>query len=128
MKVALRAILLATSGVTALVATRINWGTHPQGAALPAIVLNVIDDADGYTLAGPDGLSQGRVQVDCYATSPGAADRLAEAVIAALSGYSDSNFRGVFRAGKRDGREGGSNEADRPFRVSLDFITNWRTT
>jgi len=127
MEEALRAILLATSGVTALVGTRVNWGGHPQGLALPAIVLTVISDNLGHRLNGPDGLAQGRVQVDCYAGTYGAAKLLSRAVLAALDSYRGGNFSGVFHAGSRDGREGGTNEADRPFRVSIDFMTNWRT-
>ena len=123
----LRAILLASSGVTALApAARINWGAHPQGAALPALVLNVISDAEEYTMTGPDGLSQGRVQVDAYADTYAQAKQLSRAVLAALSGYRGGGFQGVFHVGTRDSREGGSNEADRPFRVSLDFTTHWR--
>ena len=126
MEESFRAYLLATSAVTDICSTRINFGTHPQGQALPAIVLNTVDDADGHTLIGPDGLSQGRVQADCYATTYGGAKLLSRAVRAALDGYSGGDFSGVFLAGSRDGREGGTNEAERPFRVSLDFLTNWR--
>lgn len=127
MEEALRSLLLASSGVTALApAARINWGTHPQGTALPGVVLNVISDAEGYTMAGRDGLSQGRVQVDCYATTYSQAKQLSRAVRAALSGYRGGGFEGVFHSGTRDSRDGGANEADRPFRVSLDFNTHWR--
>src|SRR3989304_2505917 len=113
MEEAFRALLVAASAGTALApAARINWGAHPQGAALPAIVLTVIGDAESHTLAGPDGLSQGRVQVDCYAASYKAAKQLARAVRAALDGYRGGNFSGVFLAASRDGREGGTNEAD----------------
>lgn len=123
----LRAILLASSGVTALApAARINWGAHPQGAALPALVLNVISDAEGYHLKGRDGLSQGRVQVDAYAETYAQAKQLSRAVRAALSGYRGGGFRLVEHVATRDSREGGSNEADRPYRVSLDFLTHWR--
>jgi hypothetical protein len=123
----LRAVLLANAGVAALVPpANVNWGSHPQGLALPGIVLNTIGDAEGYTMTGPDGLSQGRVQVDCYGTSYGQAKELSRAVIAALSGYRGGGFQGVFRVGTRDGREGGTNEATRPSRVSLDFTTHWR--
>jgi len=46
-------------------------------------------------------------------------------VRAVLDGYSGGGFQGVFLAGSRDTREGGTNEAERPFRVSLDFITHF---
>ncbi|WP_444459999.1 tail completion protein gp17 [Rhodobacter capsulatus] len=63
-------------------------------------------------------MSRGRVQVDCYAESYGAAKRLSRAVRAALDGYSGGGFQGVFHAGTRD-----SHDSEAPFRVSLDFIT-----
>ena len=125
----LRAILLASSGVTALApANRINWGAHPQGAGLPALVLNVVSDAEGLHLKGPDGLSQGRVQIDAYAVTYGGAKTLARAVRAVLHGYRGGGFRLVSHVATRDSREGGSNEAERPFRVSLDFTFAWRAT
>ncbi|MGR3452880.1 DUF3168 domain-containing protein [Pseudooceanicola sp.] len=115
----LRALLLADSGVTALASDRVNFGAHPQGEPLPAVVLNTISGAEGYTLSGPDGLLQARVQVDVYALTYGDAKRLARAVIAVLSGYSGGSFQGVFHESSRDSREDG--EARRPFRVSMDF-------
>jgi hypothetical protein len=128
MEEAFRALLLASGEVTALAGTRVNWGAHPQGHALPGIVLNVVSDAEGHTLQGPDGLSEGRVQVDCYALTYREAKLLARAARAALDGASGGGFQGVFLAGTRDGREGGTNEADRPFRVSMDFMVHFTTT
>jgi len=126
MEEAIRAFLLATTAVTNICGTRINFGTHPQGLAYPAIVLNTISDAEDHTLVGPDGLSQGRIQADCYATTYGGAKLLSRAVRAALDGYHSIDLSGVFLVGSRDDREGGGNEPDRNFRVSLDFMTNWR--
>ena len=121
-----RALLLADSGVSALAGSRVNWGAHPQGQSLPAVVLNVVSDADGMTMQGPDGLWQGRVQADAYAETYGAAKGLAQAVIARLNGHRGGGFRLVEHVATRDSREGGSNEAEHPFRVSLDFLTHWR--
>ena len=123
----LRAILLASSGVTSLVpATRINWGVHPQGAPLPGLVLNVASDAEGMVMNGPNGLSEGRVQIDAYAESYSQAKALSRAVIDALHGLRTTKFRLVTHVATRDSREGGTNEAGRPFRVSMDFTTAWR--
>ena len=124
----IRALLLATAGVTALCGNRIDWGASAQGATYPRIVLFTINDAEGHNLQGPDGHSVGRVQVDCYALSYGQAKQLSRAVRAVLDGYSGGGFQGVFLAGSRDTREGGTNEPERPFRVSLDFITNFNPT
>lgn len=124
----LRTLLLANTAIAALVGVRIDWGARPQGQPLPAMVLNTIFAAEGYRLAGVDGLHRARVQIDCYGASYSSAKLLSRAVIEALSGYRGGGFRGVFHVGTRDRREGGSNEADRPFHVSLDFTTHWRET
>ena len=129
MEEALRALLTSSAAVTAIApAARINWGTHPQGAPLPALVLNVISDAEGLTMQGPDGLSEGRMQADAYAMTYGEAKQLSRAVRAVLHGHSGGGFDLVQHVATRDSREGGSNEAERPFRVSLDFTTAWRAT
>ena len=117
-----RAALMA--GVSALT-TRVGWGEVPQGSAMPYVVLWGIGDAAAATLDGPEGMSQGRVQVDCYGLTYGQAKQLARAVRAAMDGFRGNGLKGVFLAGTRDTREGGSNEAIRPFRVSLDFIVNF---
>lgn len=106
----------------------INFGAVPQGASYPQIVLTVVDLVSNNTMQGPDGLLQGRVQVDCYANSYGQATLLSRSVRDTLDGYRQTPFQGVFWAGTRDLRESGSNEADHPFRVSLDFMVNWRET
>ena len=120
----LRALLRADPAIAAITA-HINWGAHPTGLPWPAAVLTVISDTQGYTLDGPDGLSAIRVQIDCYAATYDAAKDRSRAIRAKLSGYSGGQFQGVFLAGLRDGREGGTNEADRPFRVSMDFMVHF---
>lgn len=120
-----RALLTGSTAVTALAPpARIVFGRLGQGLALPAAVLDVIDNADGLTQQGPDGLWQGRVQVDCYGGTYAAAKGLADAVAAALNGYRGGRFRGVFLDARRDHTESGA--VDRPHRISLDFLTNWR--
>ena len=127
MEEAIRALLLADSGVSGLAGSRVNFGTHPQGEPFPAIVLNTVSDADDYTLQGPSGATQARIQADCYATTYGGAKLLSRAVRSLLSGYQGGSLQGVFLAGSRDGREGGSNEAARPYRVSMDFMVHFTT-
>lgn len=121
----IRAALLASSGVTALASTRVNFGSHPQGEALPGLVLNTVSDFSEHTLSGPDGPPEARVQIDCYAMTYGAAKQLSRAVRAALDGYSGGAIQGAFLSNARDGREGGTNEAERPFRVSMDFTVRY---
>jgi hypothetical protein len=122
----LRAILLAASSVTDVVVNRINWGSIPQGQPYPSVAMHVIDEVTESTMTGPDGLFQGRVQIDCYALTYSQSKILARAIIAVLDGYRGGVFSGIFLASARDSRESGTNEADRPFRVSLDFATNRR--
>lgn len=121
----IRSLLKGDAGVSALVAGRVNFGTRPQGQALPAIVLNTVSDIEGALIAAPDGLSRARIQVDCYAIDYGPAKLLSRAVKSVLHGYSGDGIQGVFHAGSRDGREGGTNEAIRPYRVSLDFTLTY---
>lgn len=129
MEQAFRAILLATSGVTSLVpADRINWGEHPQGTGGPYIVMMVVSDNEGLTLKGSDRLSEGRVQIDCYAPTAGQAKQISRAVRAVLHAYRGGNFRLVTHVATRDSREGGTNEAERLHRVSMDFTFAWRAT
>lgn len=127
MEEALRAALLASSGVTSLVpAARINWGEHPQGTGTPYLHMMTVSGAEGLTMKGPDGLSDGRVQIDAYAPTYGQAKQISRAVIAALHGHRSAGLRLVTHVATRDSREGGSNEAERLFRCSLDFTTAWR--
>ena len=121
----LRAILLASSGVTALVGTRVNFGEHPQGQPLPAIVMSTVSEVSDHTIDGPDGVPDARVQVDCYALAYGQAKLISRAVRAVLDGHSAGAIQGVFLAGARDMREGGTNKAERPFRVSMDFTVRY---
>lgn len=120
-----RAILLASTAVTGIVGTRINWGETPQGQPFPSIALTVASTNNDHTMSGPDKLFEGRVQCDIYADSYGAAKLLWRAVMAVMDGYRGGNFQGVFHATSRDGRETGTNEPDRPFRISADFMTHW---
>lgn len=119
----IRAVLLASSGITALAGTRVDFGSNPQGSAFPRVVLWTIDNGDGLNIDGPDGFFEGRVQVDCYGTTYSAAKSLSRAVITSLNGYAGGGLQLVRLISTRDTRESGTNEADRPFRVSLDFAT-----
>ncbi|MEM9786791.1 MAG: DUF3168 domain-containing protein [Pseudomonadota bacterium] len=123
MEEAIRTRLLAVTAVTDIVAARINWGVHPQGEALPGLVLTTVSDAQDSNLNAPSGISDARVQVDCYAEDYGAAKLLFRAVRGALSGWSShiAGIQGVFEENARDGFLGETQDGDRPFRVSVDF-------
>lgn len=119
-------VLLSDAAVSAATGGRVAWVKRPQGDVLPAVVLNVIHDANGLTMQGPDGLWQGRVQADCYALTLVEVKAAARALISLLHGYRGGGFRLVEHVATRDSREGGTDEAEMPFRVSLDFMTHWR--
>jgi hypothetical protein len=122
-----RAILTGATAVTSLVpAARIAWGGAPQGVGHPYVVLWLIGGQDGAHMNGPNELFEGRVQVDCYGRTYSEASAVAAAIKPVLHFYRGGGFQGVFHAGTRSSREGGTNEAERPYRVSLDFTLAWR--
>lgn len=122
----LLALLHAEAGVTALVpAPRITWFEHLQGAGVPYVALQLIDNTEGLTLKGPDGLFLGRVQVDVYATRRAEALSIARAIRRRLHGHRGARFQLIRHVATRSTREGGSNEPDRAHRISLDLLTSW---
>lgn len=127
MEIELRALLLNTAAITVLVpAGQINFGTHPQGAPYPAVVLNTISGTEGLVMNGPNGLFEARVQVDCYAVTYGGANLVAEPVAKLLHGYRAGGFRLIQMISQTKSRIGAGNEAERPYRVSMDFNVAWR--
>ena len=124
MEEALKALLVSSSAVTALMpANNINWGSS---SGYPRIVLNRVGGSQGLTMKGPDHLDSALVQIDCYALDFTTAKKISRAVISHINGHRGAGFKGVFLQGTRDSPEGGSNEAERPFRTSVDFTVNWR--
>jgi hypothetical protein len=125
---ALFALLTGNAAIAARVGSRVFWGAAAQGAALPALVMNIISGRDGGTLAGTDGLWRYRVQIDCYALTRPDARLLSRDVTALLNGFSSPYAAGAFNRisldATREGME--SAAADRPARVSLDFNIIWR--
>ena len=119
----IRAALLNAGPVTAIAGTRIEFGGNTQGTQRPRVALWTIDNGEGLVLGGTDGVQTGRVQADCSAGTFGQAITLGRAVKDALHGYSRAPLRMVSLIAYRVTREGGSDEADRPYRVSLDFQT-----
>lgn len=82
--------LKATAGVTALVGTRV----HPLFAptnTLPAIVYEVLSDVPENYSSGATTTKNMRIEVGCYASTYAGAHALADAVEAALSGWTDGS-------------------------------------
>ena len=77
----LLAHLSADVGVTNLIAKPIQWAVR-EGS--PSIALHLIDAPPDWTLKGPSGLVQARVQIDCWADGFLAAKAIGAAVQAAL--------------------------------------------
>jgi hypothetical protein len=80
-------ILSTNAGVTTLVSTRIYPVEVPQGAALPAVAFNMVDDRDGRHLQGSDDYPVARFLIDCVCETYPAADALGNAVRGALIDY-----------------------------------------
>lgn len=123
MEEALRARLVASAGVTALVpASGIVWGRR---IGLPAIVLHRITGRPDQTMTGPSGLVDSVVQIDCWASTYSAAMGMGRAVKAALAGTRTETLRSAFVENERadfemgDGTAGSSAPANY-HRTSLD--------
>lgn len=118
------AYLLATAGVTGLVSTRIWWGIRPQQEqGMPAIVLHRIGGAPAYHLSGDSGLTESRVQIDCWAETPDSAQAVRDAVRTALSGAKFDSIQGCFLESEFHSFEAQGPEAPERFhRVSLDLL------
>jgi len=81
MEEALRAHLADSGGLAALVGDRIQWAARDEP---PSVVLHLIDAPPDYTLAGPSGLVQARVQIDCWGETFLKAKQIGVAVVSAL--------------------------------------------
>lgn len=121
------ALLLAASGLTALVSDRVYWGERPQGDALPGVTLNRISPGDDYHLGGKGGVHEARVQADVWAESYTAAIAVERAMKAATETPRPGNragcIQGVFVVGGRDLSERG--RPDPLFHLSTDFMINF---
>lgn len=122
MEDALMDVILGNAPLQALVDGRVHWGTSPQGTPAPRIVLVLVDGIRTYTMGGPANYVQSRVQAECYGQSYSQAAGVRAALIAALSGYKDSYFSGVFVDG-----ETGYYDADpsqKLHRITVDFMVH----
>lgn len=106
----LRTLLLATSGVTALLGTSTDgvFAAHvPSGTQRPYVVMHGISGPGHHHLRGASAIENPLIQVECWAATSLAADGLADAVIAALDGYrgsmGSSQFvaKGIFKRDRR---------------------------
>lgn len=130
MEEALRAWLLASAALRALVGPRVDWAMRPQGEAIPsngaAIVLHLINDLPAMNLAGPSGWSVARVQVDCWAHTHKIARDTAAAVSLLANGYRGTLSTIRFRTFV-DGRSAdyGAEAGNILHRTRLDLTVWW---
>jgi hypothetical protein len=81
------AFLLAQSGITTLIGTRIMPAPLRQNVQLPAISYQLISVRDDVLHDGPQGLPDTRIQLDCWADTYAGAKTLAATVKTAVHGY-----------------------------------------
>lgn len=97
----LRAQLVATAAITALVSTRIYHGERPQNSTLPALafdedgVAESFQDISGATI----GLARVGIRLECFAAASGAAHDLREACRKALETWGSSPAVGAMGSG-----------------------------
>lgn len=99
----------------------VDWGSRPRGAPLPGVVLNVVSDGSEHHQDGPSALSEARVQVDVYASSPGQAKILARTIRREMDGLKNGVVDGAFMEMSRDTIEEGETPGERVFRSQMDF-------
>ncbi len=132
MEKALIAKLLNEPTTSVLVVARVYYNTRPQGDALPAIVMHVIDKVPVDSSEGVSGLEVSRVQVDCIGVTYSDAKELAKTVRRALATppeFTQDNveFSGVYVDAERDDFEKSTTkDAISVHRVSVDFML-WHT-
>lgn len=96
--------------------TPVEFGALAPGMPFPALVLNTIAELAAYNHSGVSAVTEYLLQVDCYALTIGEAKRLHRQVRDLLTPPA------AFLEGAGDaGREGGADEAVRPWRVSADY-------
>lgn len=130
----LRARLVADAGVNAIT-TRIRLVRSEQSDTLPRIVIHQINGNHEHHMTAATGVVNGRVQIDCHATSPVGSLALAEAVRQSLDGFQGSmGSTFVMTCHLDDERpqytppiEGGHPEAGVDA-VQLDYIIGWQVT
>lgn len=123
---ALRAFLLADAAIAALVSTRIYPIRIPAGIKAASIVYARVSGAGDYSMEGPSGLAQHRLQLDSWALSSDAAVTLANLVKVRVDGYSGVmgtggnavNVQGVFQTDLREDYDA----ATELHRVGRDFM------
>lgn len=112
-------LLQTKSGVTDLIKTRLTPDVLPQNQTMPAATMTVISGDSAHHLGGGEGNATERIQFDCYDTTRGGANDLAEAIRVELHGYRGAAGDETIQSCLLDGRR---YDVDRP----IDGAENWR--
>lgn len=126
--------LADTAGVSALVGSRIYPLLAPQRATRPYVTYQRISTERDFALDGGVGRAQGRIQIDAWAETQLGARAVADAIRAALHGFTGDIAWGgspaataTIRACRLvDERDFIDDEAQpRLYRISMDFLIAW---
>jgi len=88
---AVRDILVSSTGVTSIVASRVYSGFVPQEVTMPFIMFRRDRTERNRSLDGPSGLVAAEIEVNCISQSAAQLQSLADAVRLALDNYSGTN-------------------------------------
>lgn len=128
---AIYAKLIATTGVTDLVGTRIYPLELPQDVTYPAIRYQQVSGPRSHVMGADTGTVDGRFQVDAFATTYSGAKALAAQIRLALSRWGGTaggvTVEHIFLANEHDRFESDPLEGGTPgvHRVLLDFIIHY---
>lgn len=103
---------------------RVYRDERPQGAALPAVVLQVISAPIEPLMKGEQPLGETRIQANCLADSRGSADLLRAEVLAARplrAVVGETSFRRIMADGGREDSDRGQ-DGKTIFRATIDLI------
>lgn len=98
-EVGLRALLLADSGISAIVGSRIYPVILEEGATFPALVYQRISGPRVQSLDGASGLAVLRIAISCYTTLFATARDLAAKIRVLLNGYRGTLSEGTVVGG-----------------------------
>ncbi len=127
---AIRAILLGSNDVAAMVGTRIGPWRAAQSWPTPYITLFKVSEPHSHNMTGSDGLTNPRVQLDAWADDYDEATQLGEYCRLALDGYMGEVlvgetpfiFKHLFIDSSSDGAEEESSASENViFRVRQDY-------
>lgn len=122
---ALRARIVA-AGTSA--GSRVYWDERPQGSALPAVVLTMIDDSREQHLKGFQSVQRASVQLDFYGETKAVAKALKDATLAAVIPENTSNGIAFGRAIEDRAASGSERSGDKTvFRHRVDLGVWWST-